>query len=77
VARDDPSPAAQRVACGVCLKEVPKSEAVSPEASDYVIYFCGLDCFATWKNLDRKQDSDDIRRAIDDGMEDLRIKKPR
>ena len=25
---------------------------------------------------DRKQESDDIRRAVDDGMQDLRIKKP-
>jgi 4a-hydroxytetrahydrobiopterin dehydratase len=25
---------------------------------------------------DRKQDQDDIRRAVDDGMQDLRIKKP-
>lgn len=26
---------------------------------------------------DQKQDADDIRRAVDDGMQDLRIKKPR
>jgi hypothetical protein len=42
---------AQRVACEVCLREVPRSEAVVPEASDYVAYFCGLECFAKWKAL--------------------------
>jgi hypothetical protein len=25
---------------------------------------------------DQKEDADDIRRAVDDGMQDLRIKKP-
>lgn len=38
-----------RVACEVCLKEVPKSEAVVPEASDYVAYFCGLECYEVWR----------------------------
>ncbi|MCU0813788.1 MAG: DUF3330 domain-containing protein [Burkholderiaceae bacterium] len=44
-----PTPDAQRVACEVCLKEVPKSEATVAEAADYVAYFCGLDCYQTWQ----------------------------
>jgi len=39
----------EQVACAVCLKDVPRSEAVVPEALDYVVYFCGLDCLETWK----------------------------
>jgi hypothetical protein len=39
------------VACEVCLKEVPKSEAVIPEAADYVAYFCGLECYQQWRGL--------------------------
>ena len=39
----------ERVACEVCLKEVPTSEATVPEATDYVVYFCGLDCYEKWK----------------------------
>ena len=39
----------EQVACAVCLKDVPRSEAAVPEALDYVVYFCGLDCFETWK----------------------------
>ena len=38
-----------RVACEVCLKEVPRSEAIVPEATDYVVHFCGLDCYEKWK----------------------------
>jgi uncharacterized protein DUF3330 len=33
------------VRCEVCEKEVPLSGAVVPEATDYLIYFCGLDCY--------------------------------
>ena len=39
-----------RVACEICLKEVPRSEATVPEATDYVAYFCGLDCYEKWKS---------------------------
>ncbi len=44
----------ERVACEVCLKEVPKSEATVPEATDYVVYFCGLDCYQKWKSQGAK-----------------------
>ena len=39
----------EKVACEVCLKEVPKSEAKVDEASDYVLYYCGLDCYEKWR----------------------------
>lgn len=39
------------VPCDVCLREVPRSEAVVPEAADYVAHFCGLACFQKWKGL--------------------------
>ena len=41
----------ERVACATCLKEVFRSEATVPEATEYVLYFCGLDCFEQWKKL--------------------------
>ena len=37
------------ISCQVCQHEVPLSEAVVPEAADYVAYFCSLDCFAAWR----------------------------
>lgn len=36
------------VPCEVCLKEIPRSEAVNAEAEDYVVHFCGLDCYRAW-----------------------------
>ena len=44
----------QRVACQICQKEVPKSEAKVSEATDYIMYFCGLDCYERWKSESAK-----------------------
>ena len=42
--------------CEVCLKEVPLSEAHVPEAEDYVVNFCGLECYDKWvKQADNKK----------------------
>jgi len=37
------------VACAVCRNEIPASEAVVPEATDYLIHLCGLDCYEKWR----------------------------
>jgi hypothetical protein len=34
--------------CAQCGKDVPLSEAKVAEAVDYVVYFCGLQCYAKW-----------------------------
>ncbi len=39
----------ESISCDICRKEVPLSEAVIPEAADYVAHFCGLECYAKWK----------------------------
>lgn len=44
----------KKVACEVCLKEIPLSEAKNEEATDYVYYFCGSDCYAKWKEQKQK-----------------------
>ena len=36
------------VPCAQCRQEVPLSEAKVAEAVDYVVYFCGLQCYAKW-----------------------------
>ncbi len=41
--------AVEQVACDVCMKEVPLSQATVPESQDYVAHFCGLDCYQKWK----------------------------
>lgn len=52
--RPDKPIAPEHISCKVCLKEVPKSEAASAEASDYVLYFCGLDCYQQWTQEEEK-----------------------
>lgn len=37
-----------RVFCEVCAKLVPKSEARSAQAKDYLAYFCSQSCFDRW-----------------------------
>lgn len=37
------------VTCDVCLAEIPESVAVSQEADEYTLHFCGLDCYSKWK----------------------------
>lgn len=44
-----PSPEGdEKVSCASCRRLVPRSEAFQPEAEDYLIYFCGLDCYDRW-----------------------------
>jgi hypothetical protein len=40
---------ASKVPCAVCEHEVPLSEAVVREASDYMAHFCGLECYERWR----------------------------
>ena len=55
MAEEDTPQKSEEVACSVCMKEIPASEAKSEEAADYVAHFCGLDCYDKWK----QQNSDD------------------
>ena len=45
-----------KVQCELCLKLIPQSEAKSAEAVDYVVYFCGLECFEKWATQRRKDE---------------------
>ena len=40
----------KHIACEMCLKEVPITEAKVPEATDYFVHFCGLECYEKWKS---------------------------
>ena len=51
VKSDDPV----HVSCEVCLEQVPPSEAQMEEASDYVLYFCGLECYQIWRERSDKE----------------------
>ena len=45
----------ESVSCEICLKEIPQSEAGIVEAEDYVLYFCGLDCYRQWREAQDSQ----------------------
>lgn len=38
----------EQVSCEICMKEVPKTVAMNAEGGEYVLYFCGLDCYQKW-----------------------------
>jgi len=40
------------IACDMCMKEVPITEAIIPEATEYFVHFCGLACYEKWKKQD-------------------------
>jgi hypothetical protein len=42
------------IACEICLKEVPITEATNPEATDYVVHYYGLECYERWTTQDAK-----------------------
>ncbi len=48
-----------QVGCEVCLKEIPKSVATTEEGEDYVHYFCGLECYTSWKKQAEKPSTSD------------------
>lgn len=45
----------EKVECEICLKEIPISESKSSEATDYVIHFCGLECYEKWNTQGNKE----------------------
>ena len=51
----------EKVSCDICLKEVPLSESVIPEAVDYVAHFCGLECYAKWKQEGERSGQQDSK----------------
>jgi hypothetical protein len=48
-----------KVACDVCLTEIPKSVAVSSEADEYTQYFCGTECYVKWCGEKNEDDTAD------------------
>ena len=48
----------EQVPCAVCLREIPRDEAQVAEAEDYVLYFCGIDCYGKWRTQEDVSGSD-------------------
>ena len=46
--------ACEPTVCELCLDALPPDEIANPDARDYVQHFCGLDCYARWRQLSGK-----------------------
>jgi hypothetical protein len=46
----------EHINCEVCLKEIPRDEAQSDEATDYIVHFCGLECYQVWKEKQKDEE---------------------
>jgi hypothetical protein len=39
----------ERVECQVCHRQLPAAQALRQEADDYVLWFCGSNCYRKWQ----------------------------
>ena len=51
----------EKIACEVCFKEIPISEAKSVKVTDYIMYYCGLDCYDKWKEQKEEPKPDEVK----------------
>jgi hypothetical protein len=48
---EPPEPQApEQVTCEICHRQLPAEEALRREVDDYVLWFCGQDCFTRWRS---------------------------
>jgi len=47
----------QKIACSICLKEVPLALAVTPEGADYIGHYCGIECYEEFTKLSKDANS--------------------
>ena len=55
----------EKVSCEVCFKEIPLSEATSVKATDYIVYYCGLECYDRWKQQQAESGLQKVLRCTD------------
>lgn len=48
--------AVETIQCDVCMREIPKSAATNAEVQDYVMHFCGLECYDQWREQVKQKD---------------------
>lgn len=47
----------KHLSCDICKKEIPPSAGLTPEGSDYVRHFCGLECLEEWRKKNNEKQS--------------------
>ncbi|MFV1985185.1 MAG: DUF3330 domain-containing protein [Thiohalomonadales bacterium] len=43
------------ISCEICIKEFPACDAKISEIDDYVMHFCGLECYDKWHKQAKKK----------------------
>jgi len=38
-----------QLSCDICLREIPHTDSCYEQAGDYVLHFCGLECYRQWR----------------------------
>jgi len=51
-----PSEPESLISCDICLAEIPASETNNDETTEYVIHYCGLECYEKWKSQPEDKD---------------------
>ena len=46
----------EMIACEICLAEIPPGKDEYVETDDYVMHFCGIECYKKWKEQLPPQD---------------------
>jgi len=50
------------LSCETCLTEIPSSTSPNPEFDTYVSNYCGLECYAQWR--ENQTDEDKLKTKI-------------
>lgn len=48
-------PLPKKVNCQVCHREILRIDALSDEGEEYILWFCGFDCYHTWRQTDKNR----------------------
>lgn len=52
----------EHISCEICLKEVSSNTGKVSEVDEYIMYFCGLECYDKWHHqLDDKSNSKQVK----------------
>lgn len=68
LSKEPTSEGLDKVACDICLTEIPKSVAVSSEADEYTQYFCGTECYTKWRDKNDTTDPQETHAAHKTGQ---------
>lgn len=54
--KPEEAPLPEKVSCRICHREIPRSDAIKDEGDDYILWFCGFDCYHQWQQEPGEKD---------------------